>query len=115
MRSIIGVAIALCLVLAACTSASDEPTSSLPEVIPPTTSTTEAQVPEPAAPETTAADDGYLWIVGDCVDIGNDAAAELPYAPYGTGLLMDCGEPHTHEVYFRRRCRAAPTHRFPTT
>ena len=88
MRAIIGVAIVLGLVLAACTSASDGPTSSLPEVIPSTTSTTGAQVPEPAAPETTVPDEGYLWIVGDCVDIGNDAAAELPYAPYGPGLLI---------------------------
>ena len=95
MRAIIVVAIALGLVLAACTSASDEPASSLPEVISSTTSTTEAQVPEPAAPETTAPGEGYLWSVGDCVDLGNDAAAELPYAPYGTGLLMDCAEsPH---------------------
>lgn len=113
MRAIIGVAIALGLVLAACTSASDEPTSSLPEVIPPKTSTTEAQVPEPAAPETTAPDEGYLWIVGDCVDIGNDAAAELPYAPYGTGLLMDCGEPHTHEVYFTATLSGGSDEPFP--
>ncbi|MCH7844429.1 MAG: septum formation family protein [Acidobacteria bacterium] len=91
---------ALGLVLAACTSASDEPASSLPEVIPSTTSTTEAQVPEPEVPETTAPDEGYLWSVGDCVDLGADAAAELPYAPYGTGLLLECAEPHTHEVYF---------------
>lgn len=100
MRAIIVVVLALGLVLAACTSASDEPASSIPEVIPSTTSTTEAQVPEPEVPETTAPDEGYLWSVGDCVDLGADAAAELPYAPYGTGLLLECAEPHTHEVYF---------------
>ena len=70
-------------------------------------------MPEPAAPETTAPDEGYLWIVGDCVDIGNDAAAELPYAPYGTGLLMDCGEPHTHEVYFTATLSGGSDEPFP--
>ena len=49
--------------------------------------------------ETTPSDDGYLWRVGDCVDLGG-AETELPYAPYGTGLLTDCAVAHTHEVYF---------------
>ncbi|MCH8899639.1 MAG: septum formation family protein [Acidobacteria bacterium] len=109
MRAIIVVVPALALVLVSCTSAGDEPapslpevipSSSLPEVIPSLPPTTEAQAPEPEVPETTTSDEGYLWSVGDCVDLGVDAAAELPYAPYGTGLLMDCAEPHTHEVYF---------------
>lgn len=99
MRSVIFVAFALAMVLAACTSASDETVTSLPEPSS-TTTTTEASPPEPEGDEATASDEAYLWSVGDCVDLGTDAETELPYAPYGTALLMDCSQPHTHEVYF---------------
>ena len=100
MRSVVLVAFALAMVLAACTSASDETVTSLPEPSSTTTSTTEALPPEPEGDEARASDEAYLWSVGDCVDLDTDAETELPYAPYGTALLMDCSQPHTHEVYF---------------
>lgn len=111
---------ALGLVLAACTSATDESDSTLPEVIASPTPTTEVPVPqpeveepEPEVPQPAAPDPAYLWSVGDCVDLGTDDAAELPYAPYGTGLLRDCAEPHTHEVYFTATLSDAPDAPFP--
>jgi hypothetical protein len=104
---------ALGLVLAACTSGSNDPGTSLPEALPSPTQTTEAQEPEPEVPDSTAPDGAYLWSVGDCVDLGTDAAAELPYAPYGTGLLTACAEPHTHEVYFTATLPGAPDAPFP--
>jgi hypothetical protein len=109
---------ALGLVLAACTSTTDDSGPTQPEPSP--TPTTEVQVPEPEVeepepevPGTTAPDEAYLWRVGDCVDLGTDAAAELPYAPYGTGLLSDCAEAHTHEVYFTATLSDAPDAPFP--
>lgn len=116
---------ALGLVIAACTSTTDESGPTPPESSPiPSTEAPvpepedqepepEGEVPEPEVPETTAPDEAYLWSVGDCVDLGTDAAAELPYAPYGTGLLSDCAEPHTHEVYFTATLSDAPEAPFP--
>ncbi len=114
-RRLAMLAAALGLVMVACTSTSEEPQPSVPEVLPSLTPSTEANEPEPEANEsepeadesepeavetTTVPDAGYLWSVGDCVDLGADAAAELPYAPYGEELLASCAAPHTHEVYF---------------
>ena len=93
------IALATGLVLAACTSAEEPPTSTLPATLPsldPTTTT--KQVPEPA--ETTTPVEATRWNAGACVDLGANADEELPYAPYGAELLIDCGAPHTHEVYF---------------
>lgn len=108
---------ALALVLAACTSTSDEPDPPLPQSTAPspttTTTTTRAEVPEPETAETTLPVDEYSWQVGDCVDLGRDAAFELPYAPYGTTLLIDCAEPHTHEVYFTATLSGGPDVPYP--
>lgn len=91
---------ALGLIVASCTSVTEETEAPLPETLPTLTPTTEAEEPEPEAPETSAPDQAYLWSVGDCVDLGANAEADLPYAPYGLELLSDCTAPHTHEVYF---------------
>jgi Septum formation len=104
-------ALAMGLVIAACTSTSEEPGPTLPEVIPTLTPTTETTAEEPtAAPEQTAPEDAYRWAVGDCVDVGD---GELPYAPYGTDLLIDCAEPHTHEVYYTATIPEGPDAPFP--
>ena len=105
------IATALGLVVAACTSSGDEPQLSVPEVLPTPTPSTEAQ--EPEVVETTVPDAGYLWSVGDCVDLGADAAADLPYAPYGEELLASCAAPHTHEVYFTATLSGAPDAPYP--
>lgn len=101
------------LVVAACTSTSEEAQPSVPEVLPTLPPSTSVPEPEPQLPETTVPDDGYLWSVGDCVDLGTNAATELPYAPYGTGLLSDCADSHTHEVYFTAILSGAQDAPFP--
>jgi len=101
------------LVAAACTSTGEEPQPSVPEVLPTLTPSTSTPDTELEVSGTTVPDDGYLWSVGDCVDLGTNAAAELPYAPYGTELLADCAEPHTHEVYFTATLAGAPDAPFP--
>lgn len=58
-------------------------------------------------------DELYLWQVGDCVDLGADAAADLPYAPYGEELLADCAAPHTHELYFTATLPEGSTAPYP--
>ena len=105
-RRLASIAAALGLVVASCTATSEEPQPSLPEVLPTPTPSTEAQEPEVVA--TTVPDAGYLWRVGDCVDLGTDAAADLPYAPYGEELLASCAAPHTHEVYFTATLSGGP-------
>ncbi len=97
--------------MVACTSTSEEPQPSVPEVLPTPTPSTEAE--EPEVVETTVPDAGYLWSVGDCVDLGADAAADLPYAPYGEELLASCGAPHTHEVYFTATLSGGPDAPYP--
>jgi hypothetical protein len=113
MRSVLVAAVGLVLVASACTSATTETSTSLAEEVPTTTSTTEAPedlLDEDVVPPT---DEGYLWSIGDCVDLGANEEIDLPYAPYGTDLLADCAEAHTHEVFFTTTLSEGPDEPFP--
>ncbi len=113
MRMRVVLACGLALVIAACSSATEETSPTLPEILPTLTPTTEAE-PEPEPePDPEPAEEVYLWAAGDCVDLGTDGAIDLPYAPYGTDLLVDCADPHTHEVYFDATIPAGPSAPFP--
>ena len=109
-RRSLALAIAGGLLAAACTSAPEETTLPLPETLPTLTPTTTTQAPV----ETTVPEEDYLWSVGDCVDLGANAEAELPYAPYGLELLADCNAPHTHEVFFTGTLDGGPDAPYPT-
>lgn len=81
------------IVTAACSQGGEDTTSSLPFTVPTTTTT--------QPPQTTTTGASYLWESGDCLNLGTDATlAELPYAPYGTEPVVECSDPHTHEVYY---------------
>lgn len=54
-----------------------------------------------------------LWAVDTCLDLGSNATANLPYAPYGDELAVDCGGPHTHELYFVATLEEGPEAPFP--
>ncbi|HSG79028.1 MAG TPA: septum formation family protein [Acidimicrobiia bacterium] len=41
---------------------------------------------------------GYRWKFGDCVAVAS--FEDLPYEPYGSDVVVDCGGEHTFEVYF---------------
>lgn len=108
------VATALGLVVAACTSASEEPEPSVPDILPTLTPTTEAEVAEPEeVTSTTVPDTEYRWALGDCVDLGAEGTFDLPYAPYGRELLASCDAPHTHEVFFSATVPEGPNDPYP--
>lgn len=107
MRSVVVAAVGLALVASACTSTTTETSTSPAEEVPTTTSTT--VTPEADAP----ADLDYQWSVGDCVDVGADEDSGVPYAPYGTDLLVECAEAHTHEVFFTTTLSEGPDAAFP--
>ena len=99
------------LAAAACTGGDGSATTAATSPAP---TATESPLPGTGAPPTTSADDGagpasslpqpgddYRWRTGDCFDFGRvDDLGRLPYAPYGDAALADCGDDHTHEVYF---------------
>ncbi|HEY5579398.1 MAG TPA: septum formation family protein [Acidimicrobiia bacterium] len=95
------VVLGLVLTLAAC-SGSSEPSApgfTLPTGPGSTTSPDSTNADRPP-PSTVTPDQGYLWQAGDCVELGRDASAQLPYAPYGRNLIVDCSAEHSHEIYF---------------
>ena len=99
MRAVV-VASVLALVATGCFAAT-ESSPSLTEPAPSSsTTTTEAPIVVPFDPDVPFFDEDYLWSVGDCVDLGTSGEIDLPHAPYGSRLLAECTEPHTHEVYF---------------
>jgi hypothetical protein len=102
------------ILASACVSGSAEPTAAqAPFTVPEAEETTETPPSEPKTPETTTPAQAYRWQVGDCVDLGRNGTEELPYAPYGTELLVNCTEPHTHEVYFTATLDGGPDAPYP--
>jgi Septum formation len=101
-------AFAVVLVAAACSSSGETTTTQPLELSSPglpTTTTTVAVTTTTAAPA--------LWEAPTCLDLGTNADDELPYAPYGDEFIVDCGGPHTHEVYFVEALQDGPEAPFP--
>lgn len=89
-----------------CTS-SDEPTTALTLRSLETTTTVSADT------TTTTTAIPTLWAVDTCLDLGTNAAADYPHAPYGEELTVDCGGPHTHEFFFVETLAEGPGAPFP--
>ena len=110
-------ALGLLLTLAACSGSNEPsatgftlPTSPDTTALPDSPTTTDDRSP----PSTVTADQGYLWQAGDCVELGRDATAQLPYAPYGRNLIVDCSAEHSHEIYFTSTLDAEIGAPYPT-
>lgn len=108
MRRTRWTAIAVVVVAAACTSGGDVTTTAPLELSSPEAPTTTTTVPE-----TTTTTLPTLWVAPTCLDLGTEGDAGLPYAPYGNELVVDCGGPHTHEVFLVETLEDGPEAAFP--